>query len=392
LKSLEKYIRGCMLNFCVVIPIVEFRIDPWSSEGLRDYEKLFAYFGVRPFKEVVHQLESFGPLPLPIKRGAVVGHRDFERVLEALKNNSDFAILTGLMPSGKMHLGHKMLIDQIIYYQKLGAEIFLAIADVEAYGVRKLSREEVINLALDEYVANYLALGLETRKLHIYFQSNYKKEYYRLIQLFAKKVTMAELVAIYGEDLEPAKIMAVLTQAADILHPQLPHFGGFKIVLVPVGLDQDPHLRLTRDIADRFSEELGFTRPASTYHKFLSGLTGGKMSSSKPESFIALTDPVNESISKLMKAFTGGRATAEEQRRLGGEPDKCPVFEVNQLHLVLDDEELRKIYEDCRSGAMLCGECKLATAERLRKFLEKHQEKLAAVKEKARSLVELPDF
>ncbi len=376
----------------MVMPIVEFRIDPWSSEGLRDYEKLFTYFGVKPFNEVVRELESFGPLPLPIKRGAVVGHRDFEKVLDALKNNSSFALLTGLMPSGKMHLGHKMLIDQVIYYQSLGAEVFLAIADVEAYGVRKLSREEVISLALNEYVANYLALGLKTKKLHIYFQSNYRREYYRLIQLFAKKVTMAELVAIYGEDLEPAKIVAVLTQAADILHPELPHFGGFKVVLVPVGLDQDPHLRLTRDIADRFSEELGFTRPASTYHKFVSGLTGGKMSSSRPESFIALTDPVNESVSKLMRAFTGGRATAEEQRRLGGEPEKCPVFELNQLHLVSDDEELKKIYDDCRSGTMLCGECKLATAERLRKFLEKHQEKLRESREEAKTLVEVPDF
>ncbi|MEM1510252.1 MAG: tryptophan--tRNA ligase, partial [Thermofilaceae archaeon] len=87
-----------------------------------------------------------------------------------------------------------------------------------------------------------------------------------------------------------------------------------------------------------------------------------------------------------------GRATAEEQRRLGGEPDKCPVFELNQLHLVLEDEKLKKIYEDCRSGTMLCGECKLATAERLRKFLEKHQEKLVENKEKAETLVEVPDF
>ncbi|MEM3948289.1 MAG: tryptophan--tRNA ligase, partial [Zestosphaera sp.] len=234
--------------------------------------------------------------------------------------------------------------------------------------------------------------GLRSEGLRIYFQSNYRKEYYRLIQLFAKKITMAELEAIYGEDLEPAKIVAVLTQAADILHPELPHFGGFKTVLVPVGVDQDPHLRLTRDIADRFNEELGFTRPASTYHKFLSGLTGGKMSSSKPETFIALSDPPEESVGKLMRAFTGGRATAEEQRKLGGEPDKCPIFELNSMHLVPDDGELSKVYGNCRSGSMLCGECKLATAERLKKFLEEHQEKLGKMIELAKTLVEVPDF
>lgn len=374
------------------MPIVAFRIDPWASEDLRDYEKLFSYFGMRPFNEVISQLKSFSELPLPIRRGAVIGHRDFERVLDCIKSGLRFAILTGLMPSGKMHFGHKTLIDQVIYYQGLGAEIFLAIADIEAYGVRRLSREDVINYALNEYVANYLALGLNVRGLHIYFQSNYRREYYRLIQLFARKITMAELTAIYGEDLEPAKIVSVLTQAADILHPELPHFGGFKTVLVPVGLDQDPHLRLTRDIADRFSDELGFTRPAATYHKFLSGLTGGKMSSSRPESFIALTDPTDESVRKLMIAFTGGRATAEEQRKLGGEPDKCPVFELNSLHLVKDDAHLRKIYEDCRNGSMLCGECKTATAERLRKFLEDHQERLKTSIEAAKTLVETPDF
>ncbi len=377
----------------MVLPIVEFRIDPWGAEVIREYDKLFKYFGIRPFKEVLNELAKITEPHLLMRRGIVFGHRDFEKVLEAVKKGERFAIVTGLMPSGKMHFGHKMLIDQIIFYQqKLGARIFLTIADAEAYAVRRLSRKELVDYAINEFVANYLALGLRTKDLTIYFQTNYRKEYYRLIQLFSRKVTMAEMTAAYGENIEPGKIIASLSQMADILHPQLEVFGGYKTVLVPVGADQDPHLRLTRDIADRFSAELGLERPASTYHRFITGLDGGKMSSSRPESYVALTDPPEEAGRKIMRSLTGGRATAEEQRRLGGRPEVCPVYEMHAYHLIQDDRELEKIYTDCKSGRMLCGECKLIAKERLVKFLEEHQSKLDRAREVAREIVEVPEF
>ncbi|RLG74536.1 MAG: tryptophan--tRNA ligase [Thermoprotei archaeon] len=372
--------------------MVEFRLDPWGSEVIREYNKLFKFFGIKPFKEVLKDLSRFVEPHMLMRRGIVFGHRDFEEVIKALENHEKFAILTGLMPSGRMHLGHKMVIDQVIFYQNLGAEIFIAIADAEAYAVRKLGRSELIRLAIEEYVANYLALGLKTKNLHIYFQTNYSREYYRLIQLFSRKVSMAELRALYGEDLEPGKIISVLTQAADILHPQLKHFGGFKVVLVPVGADQDPHLRLSRDIADRFSNELGLRRPASTYHRFMTGLDGGKMSSSRPESYIALTDDPEEAGKKIMRSLTGGQATAEEQRKLGGHPEKCPVYEVNAYHLISDDRELENLYWECRTGKLLCGECKARTRERLIKFLTEHQRRLKSARELAYKVVEVPDF
>jgi len=375
-----------------VSPIVErFHLSPWALEKIEEYEKLFKYFGIKPFSEVLGELAKITEPHMLMRRGIVFGHRDFEKVINALRRHEKFAILTGLMPSGRMHFGHKMLIDQVIYYQKLGAEIFIVIADAEAYAVRRLSRKEIVSSAIDEYIANYLALGLSTKNLHIYFQTNYRTEYYRLIQLFSRKVTMSELRAIYGEDLEPGKIIAVFTQLADILHPQLPEFGGFKTVLVPVGADQDPHLRLSRDVADRFSE-LGFERPAATYHKLMTGLDGGKMSSSRPESYIALTDPIDVAAKKIMKSLTGGRATAKEQRELGGQPEKCPVFEMLSYHLVKDDRELRRIYEDCKSGKLLCGECKLRAKELLIKFLEEHQKRLSKVRDLARQIVEVPSF
>ncbi|KSW12689.1 tryptophan--tRNA ligase [Pyrodictium occultum] len=371
----------------------EFRLDPWASAVRLEYEKLFRYFGIKPFRELLPRVTEVLGEPLHLmRRGVIFGHRDFDSVLEAYRSGERVALVTGFMPSGRFHFGHKMVADQIIYYQKLGFEIFIVIADAEAYAVRKLDRRKVIETGLYEYVANLIALGLEkNRHTHIYFQTNYETPYYRLIQMFSRKITMAEMEAIYG-DLEPGKVMAALTQAADILHPQLDYFGGFKHVLVPVGADQDPHIRLARDIADRFENELGLRRPASTYHRFQSGLDGNKMSSSRPDYTIFLSDPIDVAVRKLKNALTGGRATVEEQRRLGGEPEKCTVYEFYVYHLVRDDKKLARIYQECRGGRLLCGPDKQYAAELLAKFLEEHQRKLEKAKDRVLEYVEPPSF
>ncbi|NOZ89631.1 MAG: tryptophan--tRNA ligase [Crenarchaeota archaeon] len=371
----------------------EFRIDPWGTALRLEYEKLFEVFGVRPFAEILPRVREVLGEPLHLmRRGVVFGHRDFDKILDAYARGERVALVTGFMPSGRFHFGHKMVADQIIYYQKLGFEVFIVIADAEAYAVRRLDRRKVIELGLYEYVANLIALGLEkNRHTHIYFQTNYEVPYYRLMQMFSRKVSMAEMEAIYGK-LEPAKVVAALTQAADILHPQLDYFGGFKHVVVPVGADQDPHIRLTRDIADRFENELGLRRPASTYHRFQSGLDGNKMSSSRPEHTIFLTDPPEEAVRKLKRALTGGRASVEEQRRLGGEPEKCTIYEFYVYHLIGDDRELMRIYQDCRGGRLLCGEDKQYAAELLRRFLEEHQRRLEKARDRVLDYVEPPKF
>ena len=369
-------------------------LDPWGTVSVKDYDRLRRVFGIRPFSEVIPKIRSAGlELSLHMKRNILFGHRDFDKViLEGYLKGEKTAVLTGFMLSGRFHFGHKLTADQLIYYQRVfGSKIFIALADAEAYAVRRLPRREAIRLGIEEYVANLIALGLDPDRTEFYFQTNRGSPYYRLIQLFSGRVTMAEMEAIYGS-LTPSKIVSALTQAADILHPQLEEYGGYKRVVVPVGADQDPHLRLTRDLADRFHELVGLERPAATYHKLIRGLDGEKMSSSKPEVTIFLTDPPGEAARKLRRALTGGRATAEEQRRLGGEPEKCTVYDMYLYHLIPDDDELLKIYRECRSGVMLCGECKRIGSEKLVEFLEKHQAILEEARETARSVIEPPSF
>ncbi len=365
----------------------EERLDPWGHAIIRDYERLFKVFGIKPLKPLMPRI----PRPMHLmRRGVIFGHRDYDVVLDALDRRERPAIVTGFMPSGRFHFGHKMIADQLIYYQKLGFELFIPLADAEAYAVRKVPRKLVIDYALNQYVANLVALGLEKKHLHIYFQTNYETPYYRLLQMASRRVTQSEMDAIYGS-LEPGKIVAALTQVADILHPQLEYFGGFRYVLVPVGVDQDPHIRLTRDIADRMTE-LQLNRPASTYHRFMTGLDGGKMSSSRPESAIFLDDPVEDAVRKIKRALTGGRPTVEEQRRMGGEPDKCTVYEFYLYHLVLDDSRLLELYRRCRSGEMLCGECKNLAAEMLASWLKEHHKRLEEARDRVHEFVEPPGF
>jgi tryptophanyl-tRNA synthetase len=124
----------------------------------------------------------------------------------------------------------------------------------------------------------------------------------------------------------------------------------------------------------------GFHAPSSLYHRFMTGLTGGKMSSSVPASHISLLDDPEDGYDKVKAATTGGRETAEKQRELGGEADDCPVYELYAYLLAADDDEYAKrVYDECVGGERLCGGCKEEAAELMREFLAEHQEKRAEV-------------
>lgn len=355
------------------------RLDPWGPGRIEDYENLIREFGIESFERFRNKLSE----DRYIRRGIIFGHREFDRIMNSIENKKPFVMMTGLMPSGKFHFGHKMVADQIVFYQKLGAEIFLCSADLEAYLIRGISLETAKEITIDEYLTNYFALGLENKDLNFWFQSNHKVPYYRLRDMLSKKITFNELSGIYGE-LTTGKIFSAITQAADILHTQLREFGGPRPVVVPVGADQDPHIRLTRDLAARFQNEFSFIQPSSTYHKFMEGLQGGKMSSSDPNSYIALTEKLEDARKKIMNAKTGGMATIKEQKEKGGIPEECTVYDFFLYHLINDDKELEKIYEDCKTGKRVCGECKKICADMIVEFLEEHQRK----RKKVRGIVE----
>ncbi len=352
-------------------------IDPWGSLQIENYEATMEEFGIDAMEPVAEKLPQQHRY---LRWNIIYGQRDFDQIVEAVQNGQDFAMMTGLMPSGKFHFGHKMLADQMVYYQELGADLFIAVADVEAYTTRNMSTEKARELAINEYLKNYIALGLKPENVHFYFQSEGSPHYNAMSKYFAKHVTQNEVEAVYG-DVNPAKTVSALTQAADILQPQFDEFGGPKPVVVPVGTDQDPHIRLTRDIASRFRDQ-NFIKPAATYHKFMRGLQGDKMSSSDPKSYIALSDDIDDARAKIDQATTGGRDTLEEHREKGATIEEDVVFELLAFHLIEDDDRLQKIHDQYSSGEMLSGELKQIAKDELELFLEQHQERLDAADEK----------
>ena len=418
------------------------KIDPWSSTMYQDYSRLRDEFGIEEFTE-----DLWKNLPNPhklLRRGVVFGHRGFQIIKDSVIKKRPWAILTGLMPSGKMHLGHKMVIDEVIYYQSIGAEIHIAVADVEAFATRDHTLDEAKDFALNEYIPNYIALGLKPDKCRIYFQSK-NEDVKDLAYILGKKINWSQMQATYGFNgtSNMTHIFSPLIQTGDILHVQLERYGGNKPTLVPVGVDQDPHIRLSREIAqahrlynvtitkdnkigvfvkidenvsklldnaemilkslnfnklkritdykaiyieDAVKEDIqkidevfaktelklggyGFFQPSATFHRFMTGLTGEKMSSSKPESAIFLTDSTKDATKKIMNSKTGGAVTLEEQKKHGGKPDECVVYELFLYHLIEDDKELQDIYNSCKKGEKICGQCKKHAVQLMEKLL-----------------------
>ena len=359
-------------------------VTPWEVKGDIDYGRLSREFGVSPMGDLP---KSFKENTL-FRRGKIFAQRDYGRILDASKSCKPFVMMTGLMPTGKFHIGHAIVAKQFTFYQELGAKLYIAVADIEAYNAREQTLSESRKNAFDQYILNYIALGLKPKDCEIYFQSDRSKDgkkagaYYRLQNLLSRHATFNEFRAVYG-DISPAKMLCGLLQASDMLHAQLPEFEGPIPVVIPVGIDQDPHIRLARDMASRI-KEVKLMQLSSTYHTFVPGLTGGKMSSSDPNSFIALTDDEKTVKAKVNRyAFSGGRDTMEEHRRLGGVPE----IDVAYQWLTFfedDDRKLQSIYDDYKSGKMLSGELKAVLIEKLNHFLADHQKK----REKAKSQVE----
>ncbi|WGI18156.1 tryptophan--tRNA ligase [Methanonatronarchaeum sp. AMET-Sl] len=415
-------------------------MDPWTSDKIDDYGKLKKEFGI----------QDLNPETIPnphhlIKRQIVFGHRDLNYITQAIKQNKPFAAMSGFVPTGQPHFGHKMVMDQLIWYQQQGGQIFAAIADMEARAARDLPLKQSYKSGKN-YLTSLIALGLDPEKAYIYYQS---QDYgvRNLAFEASNKMNYSELKSIYGFNNQTtlAHMYAAPIQSADILYPQTQKFGGPKPVVVPAGTDQDPHLRLVRDVSKRmrlFSTEktnnhykirsrhatqkqinqlkqklnkygetktyeehieiktnnpeipeitrqheiqnngYGFYPPSSTYHRFMTGLKGGKMSSSVEDSYIALTDNPQEAADKVMKAKTGGRETLKQQKKQGGEPEKCAIYELLYFHLIKNDKQIEETYKNCQQGERLCGKCKKETAQHIKQFLKTHQEKRKQAKEK----------
>jgi tryptophanyl-tRNA synthetase len=108
------------------------------------------------------------------------------------------------------------------------------------------------------------------------------------------------------------------------------------------------------------------------------------MSASEPETCIFTTDTPDAVKRKIWNAFTGGKPTLAEQKKKGGDPDICTIFQYFFYLFEEDDKKMAERARQCKSGEVMCGDCKKDLAERVNRFLAEHQKK----REKARDTVE----
>jgi len=358
-------------------------IDPWGSFLVKDYEKLIGQYGLESFTD-----ELLAKIPEPnkqMRRKVIFAHTDLGRVIDAINQKKDFYALTGIMPTmDKIHLGTKLVIENMRYFQEHGGKVFVLVADLEAAATRGVSLEEGRERALDFHIPAYIALGLDPKKTVFYFQSTNEKVK-NLGYIFSKKITLNEFRAIYGST-EPARIMSSLLQAGDILFPQLEErMPG----VIPVGPDQSPHVLLSRDIVNRTKTIFNFVPPSGLYNKFTPSLDGDlKMSKSTPQSCITIPDDIDEACKKIKKALSGARKTLADHRKYGAIPEKDMSFILLKQHFIEDDKELRRIYDEYKSGRMTTGEIKDITCEKLSKFMKEFEKNF----EKAKKIVPKLNF
>jgi len=104
-------------------------------------------------------------------------------------------------------------------------------------------------------------------------------------------------------------------------------------------------------------------------------------------SLLTLNDDPDIAKKKIANALTGGRETIELHRKLGGEPEKCVVYELGMFHFIEDDAYVKRIYDECRSGERICGECKAEHAEIVAAYLRDHQRRKRSLIDKASTLL-----
>jgi tryptophanyl-tRNA synthetase len=273
-----------------------------------------------------------------------------------------------MRPSGKLHLGHYLGV--LVNWKKLQEEsdCFFFVADWHAL-TTEYERTGVIGESIDDMVVDWIASGIDPSKATLFIQSNAPQhaELHLLLSMITP-LPWLERNPTYKEQLREQTTRDLHTygflgypvlQAADILM--------YDAELVPVGIDQVPHLELSREIARRFNflyKEI-FAIPQAYLNETpkIMGTDNRKMSKTY-DNAILLSDTAEEVWAKVKPMVTD---PARVRRSDPGNPEICNVF---AYHKIFSDEEtIRKVDVGCRTAGIGCIECKRWMYERMEKVL-----------------------
>ncbi len=374
--------------------MADFKVTPWEVKGNIDYDRLITEFGVSKIDaKLLKRMEKHaGEIHPFLKRQIFFAHRDLNFILDEYEKGNKFFLYTGRAPSGPVHLGH--LVPWMFtkwLQEKFDVELWFQFPDEEKFLFKRELTLEDTEKYLKENMLDVIALGFDPRKTKFIIDTRHAGIMYREALKVAKSITFSTTKAAFGFD-NDQNIGAIFYTAMQAVPAFLPSVIAKKKIpcLIPHAIDQDPHFRVSRDVIPK----IGYYKPASIQCRFLPGLGGiaedGKMSSSDESAAIYTTDDEKTVAKKINKyAFSGGRATVEEHRKLGGNPD----IDVSYHWLTFleeDDEVLKKIYDDYKSGKMLSGELKKILIDKINLFLKEHRRRRELAKKEVEKFIYRP--
>lgn len=351
------------------------KVTPWDVEGQVDYDKLIKEFGVQYIseeqKEYLQKLAKDKGIKehIFLKRDLFFAQMDLNQVIKDHQEGRKVFLYTGRAPGGSMHIGHLVPFLFTKYLQELfDCNLYIQIPDDEKFLFKKDLTLKTINEMVESDLDDIAAIGFNPNKTFIFKNTEFMSKMYPLYLETAKKITFSQARNTFGFE-NSSNIGQINYPALQIV----PTFFEKGQCLIPCAIDQNPYFLLQRD----FAQKLGFNKNATILSKFLSSLTGaiGKMSASDSSKAILLTDEPNVVKKKVNKhAFSGGRETLEEHKKLGGD---CSVDVAYQWLYNLfeeDDNKIKEIESKYSNGDMLSGEIKKILIEKINNLLENHRE------------------
>lgn len=289
-------------------------------------------------------------------------------------------ILTGLRPTGNLHLGHYF--GAGVNYVKLqdDYDFYLEIADVQGL-TDNFDNPSKVRKNVKEITTDLLSIGLDPKKVHFFVQSRIP-EIAELTVFYSNLVTVSrlhrnptvkseiaqkkELFGESGESITYGFLGYPVSQAADITC-----FDG---ELVPAGDDQMPLIEQCREIVRKFNSIYGDTLKEPeillSENKRIKGLDGNEKMGKSLGNAIYLADSEEEISRKIMGALTDTNKIKKDDP---ADPDKCMVSYYHKL--VNTEENVNKICSECKKGERGCVQCKKELIEAMNKFLEPIRER-----------------
>ncbi len=287
-------------------------------------------------------------------------------------------ILTGLRPTGNLHLGHYFGACQNYLKMQDDYNFYLEIADVQAL-TDNFNNPEKVRKNVVEITMDLLAIGLDPKKVHFFIQSRIP-EIAELTVFYSNLVTVArlqrnptvkneiaqkkELFGNQGESITYGFLGYPVSQAADITV-----FNG---ELIPVGDDQLPLLEQCREIVRKFNSIYGETlsepeQVLSTTTR-VKGLDGNEKMGKSLGNAIYLIDDVETVSKKIMNAVTD---TSKIKKDDPANPDICMVY---YYHKLVNSKNIDTVCQECKKGHRGCVQCKRELIEAMTNFLKPIQE------------------